>query len=302
MGIDSGVVEMVPADLGPSQVGAADLNGVFIPSGLADELRVNKGDRFEITTSTGWKAVEVGSVLPVDSVERSRIIIGTVGLVQPLLGRGTSYDAIYIEAEDAELALSAVQRAVGGAARAGPIAFRGEQVQQLLAGASASFSVGTIVALFVGAFLVYNTMTMAAVERLQEAAVLRAVGAKRRQVFALFITEGGLLGLIGSGVGIALGLVLSSEMLSRQGAALEEVFPIQITKLSVSPTILLVSGIAGVVASTVAALLPARRIAHAEVAAALGPAGAFEDPTYGSRRVITSSASGAASSVHCWQS
>jgi putative ABC transport system permease protein len=181
----------------------------------------------------------------------------------------------------------AVQEAVGDVARAGPIAFRGDQLQQLLASANASFSVGTVVALFVGAFLVYNTMAMAAVERLQEAALLRAVGARRRQVFALFLAEGGLLGLVGSALGIALGLLLSTQMLSQQGSAIEEIFPIQITKLAVSPQVLVGAGIAGVVASIAAAYLPARRIARADVAPALGPTGTLEDPTHRSRRAMT---------------
>src|SRR5439155_18588301 len=141
--------------------------------------------------------------------------------------------------------------------------------------------------LFVGAFLVYNTMSMAAVERLREAALLRAVGARRRQVFALFCAEGALLGVLGSVVGILGGVALSSRLLTQQGTALERVFPVKITQLDISPRVLVVAGIAGVVASVAAALLPARRIARADVAPALGPSGVLEDPTRGPRRALT---------------
>ncbi|MEX2393411.1 MAG: FtsX-like permease family protein, partial [Actinomycetota bacterium] len=218
MGIDGGIIEMTPAAVDPEMFAAAgaDLSGLFVPAAVAAELGVASGDEIEITTPRGWRRVKVGAVLPDESAEHTRVLVGTVGLLQQVLDRGATYDAIYVEASDPDAGLVEVQRAVGEGARVGPVAFRSGQVQQLLASANASFAVGTVVALFVGAFLVYNTMAMAAVERLQEAALLRAVGAKRRQVFALFITEGGLLGLVGSALGIVFGLGLTSQMLSQQ--------------------------------------------------------------------------------------
>jgi putative ABC transport system permease protein len=286
LGFDLGILRMAPTSVDPASVQSADPNGLMLPADVADMLGVRAGDRIDITTPTGWHPVRIGTVLPAGAAERSRVVVAPVGVLQRVLGRGTSYDAIYVKADDPEARLAAIGRAVGGVGRAGPIAFRSDQIQQLLAGASASFSVGTIVALFVGGFLVYNTMAMAAVERVREAALLRAVGAKRRQVFALFLAEGGVLGVIGSLLGVAGGLLLTKLLLFQQGSALEVIYPIQFTKLSVSPRVLTAAGVAGVVSALAAALLPARRIARSDPAPSLGPAGTFEDPTR-KRRPVT---------------
>lgn len=287
IGIDRGIVAMSPRAVDADTLRTADPFGLILPPSVAQELGVEPGDEVELTTPRGWQAITVGTVLPRQAAERTRVVVGTVGVLQRLLGRGASYDAVYIEAPDVAATLPRVQRAVGDVGRAGPIAFRGDQLQRLLAGANASLSVGTIVALFVGAFLVYNTMTMAAVERLQEAALLRAVGARRRQVFGLFVAEGALLGIVGSVLGIVGGVALSGRLLAQQGGALEEVFPIQITRLDLEPRVLIGAAVAGVAASLAAAFLPARRIARADPAPALGPAGTLEDPTRGPRRLAT---------------
>ena len=284
LGIDAGIIAMSPQAVDADATDDIDPLGLFVPRSVADELGVRAGDEIELTTPGGWEAIKVGRVLDEGTGDRTRVVVGTVGVMQQLMGRGTRYDAIYAKTADPDSALSTIQRAVGDAARVGPIAFRGEQLQQLLAGANASFAVGTLVALFVGAFLVYNTMAMAAVERIGEAALLRAVGAKRRQVFALFLAEGGLLGLVGSALGVALGLGLASQLLTQQGGALEKIYPIQITTLTVSVGVLAAAGGAGVVASLAAAYLPARRVARADPAPSLGPTGVFEDPTARTRR------------------
>lgn len=287
LGVDSGVIAMSPRATDAETIATNDPLGLIVPASVADDLGVRAGGEIELTTPSGWTAVPVGTVLDADAAERTRVVVGTVGILQQVLGRGEGFDAIYVEADDADEAIVAIAGAVGDAARVGEIAFRSEQVQQLLASANASFAVGTLVALFVGAFLVYNTMSMAAAERIGEAALLRAVGARRRQVFMLFLAEGGVLGLIGSALGVVLGLLLASRLLTQQGGALEEIYPVQITTLSVSGWVLAAAGVAGLVASVAAAYLPARRISRADPAPALGPTGVFEDPVERSRRATT---------------
>ncbi len=287
VGVDSGTIAMSPRATANRRFKVVNPFGLYLPSSVADELHTHAGQNVRITTPGGFKPVPVGAVLPADRSDRTRLVVGPVGVMQQLLGRGETYDAIYIEARDPDATLPRLKRAIGPLALAGPIAFRSDQIEQLLASANASLQVGTMVALFVGAFLVFNTMSMAAVERLREAALLRAVGAKRRQVFALFITEGALLGLIGSAIGLGLGLVLAKQLLSARGTGLQEIFPVQITSLEISPRVLAAAGIAGVVAATVAAFLPARRIARADPAPALGATGSLEDPTRRPRRAVT---------------
>lgn len=61
---------------------------------------------------------------------------------------------------------------------------------------------------FLGAFIITNILMMVVLERRKEIGILKALGLKRREVLALFLAEGGVLGAIGSGIGAVLGLGL----------------------------------------------------------------------------------------------
>ena len=62
------------------------------------------------------------------------------------------------------------------------------------------------IALFVGSFIIWNTFTMIVTQRSREIALLRAIGATRRQVLRSLLLEAVLLGVAASAIGIGLGL------------------------------------------------------------------------------------------------
>jgi len=68
------------------------------------------------------------------------------------------------------------------------------------------------IALFVGAFVIFNTLSITVAQRSKELATLRTLGASRRQVLRSVIAEAGIIGLSASLVGLALGLGLASGL------------------------------------------------------------------------------------------
>src|SRR5262249_6291651 len=65
------------------------------------------------------------------------------------------------------------------------------------------------IALFVGGFVIANTLAITVAQRLRELATLRTLGASRRQVLGSVVLEAGVVGLIGSIVGLFLGLAIA---------------------------------------------------------------------------------------------
>jgi putative ABC transport system permease protein len=65
------------------------------------------------------------------------------------------------------------------------------------------------IALFVGAFIIFNTFSITVAQRMREFALLRTLGASRRQIMGQVVFEGLFIGLIGSVIGLLLGLVLA---------------------------------------------------------------------------------------------
>ncbi|MFE5858791.1 ABC transporter permease [Streptomyces sp. NPDC056500] len=122
------------------------------------------------------------------------------------------------------------------------------------------------IALFVGTFLIANTFTMLVAQRTKELALLRAVGASRRQVKRSVILEALVVGLLSSIVGFVLGLGLAVGLrsaISNFGAKLPN------GPLVVSPTAVLAALAVGVLITVLAAWLPARRAAKIAPVAAM---------------------------------
>ena len=129
------------------------------------------------------------------------------------------------------------------------------------------------VALFVGAFLIFNTFTILVAQRQRELALLRALGASRRQVTTSVLVESVLVGLIASVLGLALGLAVArglQALINGFGGSLPS------GPLVVQTRTVVVSLVVGLAVTVLAALLPARRAAAVPPVAAMRDAAAPE--------------------------
>ncbi|MEX2968764.1 ABC transporter permease [Streptomyces sp. C184] len=114
------------------------------------------------------------------------------------------------------------------------------------------------IALFVGVFIIANTFTMLISQRSREIALMRAIGASRRQVVRSVLAEAALLGLISSAVGFALGTGLAvglRAVLAANGAGFPD------GPVVISPAAVLSALGVGVVVTVLAAWLPSRKAA-----------------------------------------
>lgn len=111
------------------------------------------------------------------------------------------------------------------------------------------------VALFAGAFLIFNTLSMTVTERLRELGLLRAAGASRGQVTSFILVQATAIGIVGSILGVASGAVLAAAM----AGWVRTVGNVPLGSTSIPPFAVLVSLVLGVVVTLAAALEPARR-------------------------------------------
>jgi len=122
------------------------------------------------------------------------------------------------------------------------------------------------VALFVGAFIILNTFTMLVAQRTRELALLRALGASRRQVMRSVIVEAVIVGTIASALGLGLGVLVAiglRALFGAFGAGLPS------GPLVFSARTVIAAFAVGIVVTTVAAVLPARRASSVAPMAAL---------------------------------
>jgi putative ABC transport system permease protein len=131
-----------------------------------------------------------------------------------------------------------------------------DAVNKNLGFVSVLFSAFAAIALFVGSFIIWNTFTMIVTQRSREIALLRAVGATRRQVMVNLLVEALLLGAAASAIGIGLGVLLArglTALMSAVGLGLPT------TTEQIAARTIIVSLIVGVLVTVVAAFVPARR-------------------------------------------
>ncbi|HLF28528.1 MAG TPA: FtsX-like permease family protein [Anaerolineae bacterium] len=142
---------------------------------------------------------------------------------------------------------------------------RGQIVTQQLATYQQGLSFFSMIALFVGGFLIYNAFTMTIVERTQEIGLLRALGLSRAQVTRLILIEAVILGVIGSILGVAFGLVMARGMMVLMSA----VTATEIIAVTVPLDGLLLSLGVGLGVTLISAFLPAFKASHISPLAAL---------------------------------
>ena len=139
------------------------------------------------------------------------------------------------------------------------------------------------IALFVGAFLIFNTFSILVGQRTRELALLRAVGASRRQLNASVLGEAFFTGVFGSLVGLGLGVALAAglySLLSALGVSLPR------SALQLEARTVIVGLIVGTVVTLVSAVLPAIRAGQIPPAAGLREDAVVQETSLRRRAII----------------
>lgn len=141
-----------------------------------------------------------------------------------------------------------------------------EGLQEILGFLNTFLLVFAAVAMVVGTFLIINTFSILVAQRSRELALLRAIGASRRQVNRSVLTEALVIGLIGSTLGLGAGFLLAQGLRGLFGAIGLDLSNAEFT---IEPRTILVSYLVGIGVTMLAAYLPARRASRIPPVAAM---------------------------------
>jgi putative ABC transport system permease protein len=144
-------------------------------------------------------------------------------------------------------------------------------INQALSVFSTALVIFALIALFVGGFTIFNTFSITVGQRTRELALLRIVGASRRQVFRSVLAEAAIVGLVASVIGLGLGVLAAKglvALLSGFGVSLPS------GSLVFSLRTVVVGLAVGIGVTVVSAIGPARRAVRIPPVAALSAQGA----------------------------
>jgi lipoprotein-releasing system permease protein len=258
-------------DIRPKMVqGSYDLSGgsVVIGSTLASDLGIGVGDKLRLASTEEIEdVVTVAGVFTLgnEAVDKTWVVT-SLRHAQSLFALPGGATTIELKVADV---FAAERVAAGIQGRTGFTADSWMKLNaELLSGLSAQSSSKTMIQFFVVvtvALGIASVLIVSVVQKSREIGILRALGTPRRRVLAVFLIQGGVLGLIGSFLGSALGVAFAKifEAMTSNPDGLPR-FPVHIDlELLVSATVL-ATGV-----GLLAAAIPARRAARLDPATAI---------------------------------
>ncbi|MGP0031852.1 MAG: ABC transporter permease [Acidimicrobiales bacterium] len=265
---------------------------VVMDLGTARKYHFRVGDHVHILLPGSPQTFTITGLLKfgtADNLAGTTIAAFNLPTAQKLFGLGGELNAINVlttpGADKAE-----VQRAIARFLPPGVEVVTGQTVvneetsdiNQALSVFSTALVIFALIALFVGGFTIFNTFSITVGQRTRELALLRIIGASRRQVFRSVLLEAAIVGLVASLIGLALGVLAAKGLevlLSGFGVSLPSgslVFGLRTVVVGLA---------VGIGVTVVSAISPARRAVRIPPVAAIAARGA-EFEVSSRRRVI----------------
>jgi putative ABC transport system permease protein len=258
-----GAERLTPFRLGEGRWAAAP-GEVVIDQGSAEKADYAVGDRIAIATrgeARKFEVVGIATFADVKSIGTATFAVFDLGVAQDLFDKAGRYDRILVAGSLDEAPAGTQVRSAAADDR-----FDLEGLKSFVDILRTILLAFAGVALLVGAFTIFNALSIAVAQRTRELGLLRMVGASRRQVRRMVLLEALAIGFGASLIGLGVGLLLASGLASlfeSMGLSLP------IASMSLSGGTVIAAMLIGVGVTLVAALLPARRATKVAPVAAL---------------------------------
>ena len=199
---------------------SSDQDSVLIGKGLADVMGVKVGDRITM----------VGSDIHKQNRQRTMTVIGIYDIGIPSIEKTTEYislgeaQALYglpNQSTEVDVTLKKLGQEASVVSALAP-ALPGYEVESwdknypelatALNQKGAAMNIFSVIIELIAGIGILNLLLMAVYERTREIGLLGAMGLKPRQIATLFILEGTMIGLVGTGVGVVLGMIVNGSL------------------------------------------------------------------------------------------
>lgn len=251
---------------------------------FAAKYKKAKGDTIDLMTKDGRQPFTLYDVTPAKGPQKA--FGGSLAIIdwldaQEVFGLQGRVDRIDVAISDPEgpgqlaAVAAAIKKQLGDRYEVEPPSARQARQQHLLRSFHMGLTIGAGIALLVGMFLIYHTLSISVAQRRSEIGILRATGATRSQVVQLFTMEGAVFGLVGSALGVVLGAGLADILMKQAAGPITDIYVrVHTGEVTVSPGLAALAVVLGVASSTIAALVPARQ------ASRLSPVDTIRTPAF----------------------
>jgi putative ABC transport system permease protein len=209
------------------------------------------------------------------------MILTDIATAQELIGRLGQLDRIDLiltEAgsggESQEALLQKIRAILPTGVRVEPVEARSNAIAQMTAAFRLNLTALSLLAMVVGMFLIYNTMTFSVVQRRPHFGTLRCLGVTRREVFALVIGEAFIVGAVGAAFGIVLGILMGQGAVRMVTQTINDLyFTLSVRGVQIPASSLIKGALLGIFATLLSAAPPAWEAASVPPREALSRSG-----------------------------
>ena len=247
---------------------------VALTHGFAQRHGINIGDRLRVAANGRLQELTVSCFLePGDSPAGSRFAVMDLGWAQELLemrGQLSSLQMILKEPQRAAQTSDLLKGLLPLGLRVEAPGQRTFQVQNMLSAFELNLRALSMVSLFVGMFLIYNTVSASVARRVAEIGIWRATGASRLQVRCLFLGEALLFAAMGVALGLVGGIALAQGLLAVIAKTISSLYVVMsIERSFLHPLHVLGAVAAGAITALLGAWMPANMAANLDPVAAI---------------------------------
>ena len=255
----------------------AQPDSLIVSKAFADRHHLRAGSRLPLSTANGEQTFTIRGILATAGLMSAfggNLAVMDIYAAQKIFGRGRTFDRIDLAVKpgvtlsDSERELEAL---LGPGFEVQPPSSRGRQFETMISGYALMMNISSAFAIFIGMFIIYNAFAIAATQRRTEIGIMRALGATRRQILRLFLTESVVMGAVGSILGVACGVLIGRAIAASIGSLIQDVYGVaqRAGETATSPLVLGGAVLLGMATSMVAAAIPARAAARVDPVHAL---------------------------------
>jgi len=251
-----------------------DANAMLVPASLAGTLGLHTGDTFTLPSAEGTTTFTVVGIVGLPMLPGNEEVYIPLAAAQQLLnqpGMINTMEAIFVGGADRARVESAVR------AKLGP-GFSLTQVDQGLSVFASAMNLGTtafdffgVLVLVMGGFIIFNTFRTIVAERRHDLGMLRALGATRRMILWLILTEGLIQGVVGTALGLVLGYGLGLLAAAAINPVMQQYMHRSLSAPPITLDNLVISISLGIGITLFSGLLPARSATKVTPLEALRP-------------------------------
>jgi putative ABC transport system permease protein len=239
-------------------------DSILLTRELAEREGIKLEQQIQVQTVRGIRTFHVRGLLNPEGP--AKIMAGSIAVMdypaaQMAFGKEGRIDRIDVSLlrnEDLEIVRDRIIKALPEGYSVTTPEGRTRQVEVLISHFQKNINLISFIAVFVGMYLIYNAVSISVVQRRKEIGILRALGSTRREIISLFLGETFVIAIVGSGLGLAVGILFAKSAIGAVGQTVSELYQrTSISEISVSLPNLAIGFIAGIASSLVAALFPA---------------------------------------------